>query len=315
MILSASRRTDIPNYYSQWFYNRIREGFLYVRNPMNPRQVSRISLSSDVVDCIVFWTKNPSNMLERLDELKEYDYYFQFTLTGYGRDIEPGLPDKKEVIIPVFRQLSRKIGSERVVWRYDPILLNDRYTLSYHMKAFKEIADELAGYTRRVVISFVDMYSKIKENAARIPFQEPGAEEMLGLAEKMAGIARENQLIIESCGEKADLSGAGVSHGSCIDKELIRQLTGYSLKGGKDKNQRQECLCLESVDAGSYDTCQCGCKYCYAGSSQDKADRANREYDPYSPILCGKIKSEDRIVERKVFSLKENQICLPFRDI
>ena len=140
MILSASRRTDIPNYYSEWFINRIREGFLYVRNPMNPHQISKINLSPDVIDCIVFWTKNPINMLEKLEELKPYMYYFQFTLTGYGRDVEPNLPHKREVLIPTFQRLSEQIGKERVIWRYDPIFLSDRYTVEYHIKAFEELS-------------------------------------------------------------------------------------------------------------------------------------------------------------------------------
>ena len=137
MILSVSRRTDIPNYYSDWFYNRIKEGFLYVRNPFNPHQISRIDLSSQVVDCIVFWTKNPANMLARLDELQAYKYYFQFTLTGYGRDIEPNLPDKRNELIATFQKLSEKIGKEKVIWRYDPILINERYTVEYHLNAFE----------------------------------------------------------------------------------------------------------------------------------------------------------------------------------
>ena len=118
----------MPNYYSDWFYRRIKEGFLYVRNPINAHQVSRIELSPKVVDCMVFWTKNPANMLEKLDCLKDYTYYFQFTLTGYGRDIEPGLPGKRETLIPTFRTLSQKIGKERVIWRYDPIFISQRYT-------------------------------------------------------------------------------------------------------------------------------------------------------------------------------------------
>ena len=161
MVLSVSRRTDIPNYYAEWFYNRIKEGFLYVRNPMNSHQISKINLSPDVVDCIVFWTKNPENMLLGLDKLRDYSYYFQFTLTGYGRDIEPGIPHKRKYMIEVFRRLSDMIGHDRVVWRYDPILFNDRYTQAYHLKAFREIAENLRGYTDRVVISFVDLYAKL----------------------------------------------------------------------------------------------------------------------------------------------------------
>ncbi len=144
MILSVSRRTDVPDCYSEWFVNRIKEGFLYVRNPMNAHQVSRISLAPDIVDCIVLWTKNPGNMLDKLEFLKDYMYYFQFTLTGYGKDIEPNLPDKQEVLLDTFKRLSDKIGRERVIWRYDPILLNERYTEEHHLDIFGKLAGSLA---------------------------------------------------------------------------------------------------------------------------------------------------------------------------
>lgn len=154
MILSASRRTDIPNYYSEWFFNRIREGFVYVRNPMNAQQVSKIDITPKVVDCIVFWTKNPEPMLDRLDELASYKYYFQFTLTGYGKDMECNVPHKKEKMIPIFQELSKKIGTKKVIWRYDPILFTKKYTPEYHLKAFEQIATALQGYTEKCVVSF-----------------------------------------------------------------------------------------------------------------------------------------------------------------
>ena len=143
MILSVSRRTDIPNYYSEWFYNRIKEGYLYVRNPMNAHQISKIILSPEVVDCIVFWTKNPEPMFSRLDELDAYQYYFQFTLTGFGNDIECNVPHKKEHMIPVFQKLAKRIGKQKMIWRYDPIIFTDKYTPEYHLKAFRQIAEEL----------------------------------------------------------------------------------------------------------------------------------------------------------------------------
>ena len=143
MILSVSRRTDIPNYYSEWFYNRIKEGYLYVRNPMNAHQISKIILSPEVVDCIVFWTKNPEPMFSRLDELEAYQYYFQFTLTGFGNDIECNVPHKKEHMIPVFQKLAKRIGKQKMIWRYDPIIFTDKYTPEYHLKAFRQIAEEL----------------------------------------------------------------------------------------------------------------------------------------------------------------------------
>ena len=158
MIISASRRTDIPTYYSEWFLNRIKDGFVYVRNPMNVHQISKISLSPDVVDGIVFWTKNPVPMLDKLYNLQDYAYYFQFTVNSYGKDIEANIPSKNDIIVPAFRELSRIIGAEKVIWRYDPIMLTSKYTIDYHVNYFNELAKRLSGYTHKCVISFVDFY-------------------------------------------------------------------------------------------------------------------------------------------------------------
>ena len=308
MILSASRRTDIPNYYSEWFINRVREGFLYVRNPMNARQVSRIDLSPEAVDCIVFWTKNPAQMIDKLGYLSDYTYYFQFTLTGYGKDIEPHLPDKREELISTFRKLSEKTGKEKVIWRYDPILINKKYTAEYHLKAFEEMAGKLSGYTEKVIISFVDLYAKIQQNMRQLDIRQMTNEEIVSLAEKMAQIASRCNLIIETCAEKINLEHAGIRHGSCIDKKLIERLSGCKLRGEKDRNQRQECGCLESVDIGAYDTCLNGCKYCYANYNDDRVKEKVKLYDEKSPLLCGYITADDRITDRKVRSLKDMQI-------
>lgn len=310
MILSVSRRTDVPNYYSDWFYNRIKESFLYVRNPMNAHQISRISLSPEVVDCIVFWTKNPADMLARLDELKEYPYYFQFTLTGYGRDVEPGLPDKRSSLIPTFRELSGKIGAQRVIWRYDPIFINRQYTLDYHVKAFEEIAGSLAGYTRKVVISFVDMYAKTQRNTAGLQIESISDRDMEGLARQLVRIAGRHGIEVESCAERIDLQGVGVKHGSCIDKKRIEEIIGCRLSARKDKNQRMECGCYESVEIGTYNTCRNGCRYCYANGNDAMVKEGVRAYDAESPLLCGCVGSNDKITERKVKSLKETQISL-----
>lgn len=308
MILSVSRRTDIPNYYSDWFLNRIKAGFLYVRNPMNPQQISRIDLSPEVTDCIVFWTKNPSNMMERLDELQDYKYYFQFTITGYGRDIEPNLPDKRNELISSFRKLSEKIGEDRVIWRYDPISLSQKYTMEYHLKAFAEIAKRLSGYTQKVVISFVDLYAKTQRNMAGLDIKEISNHDMLVMAEKLAVIAEKYHLEIESCAEKIDLQSAGIHHGSCIDRGLIEKILGCKLTAGKDKNQREECGCIESVEVGTYNTCLNGCRYCYANFSEEKVGEGVRVYDVDSPLLCGNIGPDDKITDRKVKSFKERQI-------
>lgn len=307
MILSVSRRTDIPNYYSEWFFNRIKNGYVYVRNPMNIHQISKIDLSPEVVDCIVFWTKNPEPMLKKLYQLEKYKYYFQFTLTGYGKDIEPALPHKRDNMISIFQQLSAMIGKEKVIWRYDPIIITDKYTLDYHIKAFREIASKLNGYCNKVIISFVDFYSKIKRNMKEINAINLRQEEMISMARLLAYIAKENGMQIESCAEKVDLSGCGIKHGSCIDKGLIESIVGYPIKAKKDKNQREECGCIESIDIGTYNTCLNGCKYCYANGSIDRVKANIALYDSRSPILCSTITDEDRIYEREVKTIKESQ--------
>ncbi len=304
MILSVSRRTDIPNYYSDWFFNRIKEGYLYVRNPMNAHQISRIVLSPEVVDCIVFWTKNPQPMLDRLEELEPYPFYFQFTLTGYGSDIERHIPHKKKHMIPIFQELSQSIGSERVIWRYDPILFTDRYTSAYHLKAFGQIADALQGYTSKCVISFVDSYAKNAKSMAAISPYMLSDGELAAFAGELARIAGENGIQVVSCAEKIDLSACGIAHNCCIDRELIERITGCTIQAGKDKNQRKECGCVESIEVGTYDTCRNGCLYCYANNSRERVLRTCSLYDAASPILCGRITEEDRITERKVKSCK-----------
>ncbi len=305
MILSVSRRTDIPNYYSEWFFNRIREGFLYVRNPMNAHQVSRIDLSPEVVDCIVFWTKNPANMLARLEELRDYQYYFQFTLTGYGKDIEPNLPDKRRELIGTFKELSERTGKDRVIWRYDPIFINERYSVEYHLKAFDEIADQLKAHTERVVISFMDFYAKTQRNMRGLNIKNLSQEEMIDIAGELAKIAKRNRLTIQTCAEPIELAQIGIEHGSCIDKKLIEKIIGCRLVTGKDKNQREECGCCESVEVGTYNTCKNGCRYCYANFNSERVRECIGKYDVNSPLLCTSLNPEDKVTERKVKSLKD----------
>lgn len=310
MILSASRRTDIPNYYSEWFYNRIKEGFLYVRNPMNAHQISKIILSPDVVDCIVFWTKNPEPMFSRLDELEDYPYYFQFTLTGFGRDIERNVPDKKEHMIPIFQKLAQKIGREKVIWRYDPIIFTDKYTPGYHLKAFEQIAEGLKGYTTKCVISFVDLYAKNRKNMRAVNSYSLPEKELTAFAAQLAAIAKDNDMKTASCAEAIDLSACGIEHNCCIDRELIEQIIGCKIQADKDKNQRKECGCVESVEIGTYNSCKNGCAYCYANYSQESVLQNSRRYDVNSPLLCGTVAEDDKITERAVKSLRKSQLTL-----
>ena len=305
MILSVSRRTDIPNYYSEWFLNRVKEGYLYVRNPMNPHQISEIDIRPEVVDCIVFWTKNPEPMLARLDELKEYPYYFQFTLTGYGKDMEPGVPHKREVMIPVFQELSRRIGSGRVIWRYDPILFTEKYTMEYHKRAFAEIARCLKGYTCKVVVSFVDWYAKMGRNMKGIQLISPQEEQLRAFAGGLCDIAGANGMKMGACAEDMDLRECGIEPNCCIDRELAERLAGYPITAGKDRNQRSSCGCVESVEVGAYDTCRNGCRYCYANSSGERVRAAAGKCRADSPLLCGEAGPGDKITRRLVKSLRD----------
>lgn len=310
MILSVSRRTDIPSYFSDWFFERLKEGYVYTKNPMNPKQISKLEVSPDMVDCIVFWTKNPEPMLDRLKELEPYPFYFQFTLTSYGKDIEANLPHKKEVLLPTFQRLSGNVGRKRVIWRYDPILFTKRYTPEYHVKAFRQMAEALRGYTEKCVISFVDTYAKNKKNMQALGVYELPKEELEVFAKALCEIAKENDMVMASCAEQIDLAHCGIAHNACIDRSLIEEIIGCKLKGAKDKNQRGECGCMESIDIGTYHTCENGCVYCYANHSEAQVKENLRKYDVHSPILCGKIGADDKVTERKVVSLKEEQFSL-----
>ena len=304
MILSVSRRTDIPQFYPEWFFDRLKEGYLYVKNPMNSRQISRIDLSPEQVELMVFWTKNPEPMMGRIGELGNIPFYIQFTLTGYGKDIEPGLPDKRR-LIDVFRNTAEQVGKDRMVWRYDPIFLNDRYREEYHLRAFEEIARNLCGLTEKVVISFLDKYGKTERNMKGILAEELDEERMKKLGGKLAAIAGAYGLRMEACAEKADLSSVGISRGSCIDPVMAEHLIGGPVCRRKDKNQRMECGCLESVEVGTYDTCLAGCRYCYANDSVEAVKRKRTLYDVHSPLLCGRVEEGDKITRRKCRSVRE----------
>jgi hypothetical protein len=306
MIISASRRTDIPAFYSQWFFNRLKEGFVMVRNPMNPQSVSRIDLNPELIDCIVFWTRNPNPLVTRLDELAGYHYYFLFTITPYGENLEKNLPSKDQVI-DCFIDLSRRIGKERVIWRYDPILLNKEIDAAYHCRQFEYIAGRIGSYTEKCITSFIDMYKKCERNLKGFNIKELNAEEMTGLIEALSPIAREKGIEIVTCAEEMDFSGPGCGHGKCIDDELISRICGYPLTAAKDSHQRKTCRCIESIDIGAYNTCDHGCLYCYANSDVASVRRNKALHDPESPLLIGKLSGDEKIVERKIESFRKKQ--------
>ena len=308
MIISASRRTDIPTFYSDWFFNRIKEGFVLVRNPMNFRQVSHIVLTPDVVDGIILWTKNPAPMFGRLDELRDYVYYFQFTITSYGKDIEPNVPKKNTCVLPIFKDISKKIGADRIIWRYDPIFINERYNVDYHVHAFTEMARELRKYTRKVTISFIETkYKGLKSNNDALKLVGFPSEIQRELASALAEIAHKHDLSMDSCAAKIDLHEYGIKQARCIDDRLLSKLLASNLDIGKDKNQRQECGCVSSVDIGMYNTCMNGCLYCYANYSKGAIAGNNAKHNPFSPLLFGELGNDDKITDRAFKVYKNNQ--------
>lgn len=311
MILSVSRRTDIPAFYSKWFFNRLKEGYFLVKNPMNPHQISKVEINPSVIDCIVFWTKNPKPMLNQLDYLKGYNYYFQFTLTPYDKSLEPNVPRKK-YIIDTFIELSENIGKEKVIWRYDPIILTDIYTKEYHYKWFEYLAQKLCGYTDKCVISFLDLYKKTERNLKEIKVTPILKSDMEEMADRFSTIASKYNLILESCSEEIQLDKFGINHGKCIDDKLISKILGCNINAHKDLNQREVCGCVKSIDIGAYNTCKHHCLYCYANFSKETVEKQILEHDINSPLLIGSLTGVEKITNREIKSFieKEEQIEL-----
>jgi len=306
MIISASRRTDIPALYSKWLLNRLEAGFVMVPNPRVPNRLGRVEFSPDNVDCIVFWTKNPAPMLDKLNRIKAmgYEFYFQFTLTPYGKTIERNLPPKTE-LIDTFAELGHRLGAERIVWRYDPILLDGVHSIHWHYKCFNELCEELHPFTRRCVLSFIDPYKHI---AGR--FQEMRHEEMIAIASSFSKIAKKYELALFACAEETDLMEYGIRRSSCIDLELIEQILGCGIKAKRDSSQRPKCECVESIDIGVYDTCTNECTYCYATTSPSAALRRFQNHSPDTPMLTGCPIGEEIITDRTTKSQKINQLRL-----
>ncbi len=307
MILSASRRTDIPAFYTDWLMQRFAEGHVLVRNPINPHRVSNITLTPDVVDCIVFWSKNPRPLIPQLHRLHSYVYYFQFTLTAYGPDIEPQVPSLS-ALIETFQRLSSLVGPERIIWRYDPIFLNRCYSVDFHLASFERLAKDLQGAAHTCTISFLDPYSSIRSFMRDFDVQTISQGQMLQIAEHLQQIACAYGFQLNACAEELDMRHIGVLPAHCIDASLISRLCGIPIHAVKDTGQRAACGCVQSIDIGAYHTCPHGCRYCYANHSRVLFQRNLAAYDVASPLLCSTAHTDDIIRLRKVVSWKENQL-------
>ncbi|CRF34598.1 hypothetical protein BRSU_2125 [Brachyspira suanatina] len=301
MIISASRRTDIPSLHTKWFLNRLKEEYVITQNPISKNNFYKIPLNKNIVDIIVFWSKNPN--IDFLKEVKDlgYEFYLHFTITPYDKNIEKNIPDKN-LLIKNFQTISKLFGKEKIIWRYDPIILNNDFDTNYHINNFKNFADSLNGYTDECIFSFVQIYSKIKNNIKNI-----NDDDKLLLIENMKEISEKNNIKLKSCSQDFDnITNIRIEKSACIDKERIQKILGYSIKEKKDKSQRKLCNCIESIDIGMYNTCTNGCIYCYANSKNILKD-----YDANNEILSDKnlIDNENAVMtERKIIVNEKNAV-------
>lgn len=309
MIIQTGMRTDIPAFYSEWFMNRIKEGYVLVRNPYNPLQVTKYSLSPEVVDLLVFCTKNPAPMLKHMDKLQSYGQYWFVTITPYGTEIEPNVPDKKTVMED-FKKLSNIVGIDSIGWRYDPILIDQTHTVEWHIQEFEKMAANLSGYTHTCVISFIDIYQKVARN-----FPEAKAvtiSDRIRIGKEFIRIAEKYNMVIRLCAEGNELAAYGADCSGCMTVDTYEKALHTHLDVPKQKmNQRNgTCACLLGVDIGAYDTCGHLCRYCYANVNSALVRENMKRHDPKSPFLLGGSMPGDIIHEAKQISWIDGQMTL-----
>lgn len=308
MIINTGGRTDTVQYYTEWLLNRFREGYVLSRNPLFPNKVTRYELTPDKVDCVVFCSKNYKPILPRLHEItNRFNTYFHYTITAYGKDLEPGVPDIEESMETLIK-LSELAGKQRVVWRYDPVLLTKNYTIERHMQTFERMAKILSPYIDRCVFSFVEMYKKLETNMPEIIILSP--QDMNTIAQGLGSIAAQNGIFIQTCGTNRDFSRYGIHMSGCMTLDILGNANDIRFKELKHKGMRQGCHCIEARDIGAYDTCMNGCKYCYANKTPQKAFENYQYHDPASPLLLGHLKKDDVVQQgaQKSFLVKEQSV-------
>ncbi|MBQ9002103.1 MAG: DUF1848 domain-containing protein [Eggerthellaceae bacterium] len=312
MIINTGARTDTVRYYADWLLRRFEEGWVYARNPLFPNKVTRYELDPAVVDCVEFCSKDYAPMLPRLREITDrFNTHFQYTITAYGRDIEPGVPDL-DTSVDTLLALEKIVGARRICWRYDPVLLTRDYTIERHLDTFDHLCGRLTGHVDRCIFSFVEMYKKLQFNFPElIPLTDEDMEE---LAAGLGRIAAEHGIRIQTCGTNGDYSRYGIHPSGCMTLAMIGASNGVEFRDLKHRGTRGGCHCIESRDIGAYDTCLAGCKYCYANKSPQKAAENLKLHDPDSPLLLGRLRETDQVQQGAQKSLlkREFQLALDF---
>lgn len=302
MIINTGARTDTVQYYTEWLLNRFSEGYVFSRNPLFPNKVTRYELTPDKVDCVVFCSKNYKPILPRLHEITDrFNTYFHYTITAYGKDIEPGVPDIEESMKTLIL-LSNQVGRQRVSWRYDPVLLTPKHTIQRHLETFEHMAQTLSPYIDRCIFSFVEMYKKLESNMPELITLSDWDKD--ALARGLGSIAQKYGIFIQTCGTNGDFTRYGIHASGCMTLDILGKANNVTFKNLKHKGTRQGCDCIESRDIGAYDTCMNGCKYCYANKTPKKAFENYQYHDKLSPLLLGNIKPDDTIIQGAQKSFK-----------
>lgn len=291
MILNVSGRTDVVAFYSEWFINRYKEGWIDVRNPFNKKFVSRIYFED--VDAILFCTKNPTPILPFLKEIKK-PIIFQVTLTPYKKEIEPNVPDKKE-LIETIKELSQLIGADNLYIRYDPIFLSNKYNIEYHIKAYEKLCNILEGYVKTWIISFLDDYKNVRKNMKILQYREWEEKDFRKIGEHFSKSAKNHNMTVQTCFENRNLIEYGFKKGECLSHEMAYRLTGKTYKNWTAR----KCGCVEMVDIGVYNSCKHYCKYCYANFDEKQVESNRIKHDPTSSLLIGNLEKDDTIKVRK----------------
>lgn len=293
MILNVSGRTDIVAFYTEWFMNRYKDGFVDVRNPFNPKMVSRIKFEN--VDAILFCTKNPIPILEHLKEIDK-PILFHVTLTSYKQDIEPNVPNKSD-IIEAIKKLSDIIGIDNLYIRYDPIFLSDKYNIEYHKKAFDKVCFLLEGYVKQIIVSFIDNYKNVRKNEKILGFKDFTENDYKEIGINFSSSAKKHGMTVQTCFEDRNLNEYGFKVGECISHELAYKLTGKTYKNWTARKE-QKCNCVQMVDIGVYNSCKHFCKYCYANYDEKQVNSNFVNHNPTSSLLIGELEDDDIIKER-----------------
>lgn len=294
MVLNVSGRTDIVAFYSDWFVERYKEGYIDVRNPFYPKLISRIYFKN--VDLILFCTKNPIPILDKLKYIDK-PILFHVTLTPYKKDIEPNvLP--KGIIIETIKKLSKVIGIDNLTIRYDPIFISEKYNLDYHIKAFNKLCSLLNGYVNKIIVSFIDDYKNVRKNEKILNFREFTEKDYEIIGKNFSRIAKENSMTVQTCFENRNLVEYGFIKGECLSHELAYKLTGKKYKTWKAR-KGANCNCVEMVDIGVYNSCKHFCKYCYANYDEKQVNNNFNSHFKDSSLLVGRIEKDDLIKERK----------------